>query len=109
MLEAFQPDLEGSEFAARAAVLASVSLAGALPRTPPTGRTTVRRRRFIIGGAIRHGLVGTTPSLTDLEDDDLNTHIDFRRDHAAARMIGSGCLCERRRAEPSSRCCSSRG
>ena len=39
---------------------------------------------FIIGGAIRRGLVGTTPSLTDLEDGDLKTHIDFRRDYAAA-------------------------
>jgi uncharacterized protein (DUF1501 family) len=39
---------------------------------------------FIIGEAIRRGLVGTTPSLTDLEDGDLKTHIDFRRDYAAA-------------------------
>jgi hypothetical protein len=39
---------------------------------------------FMIGGAIRRDLVGTPPSLTDLEDGDLKTHIDFRRDYAAA-------------------------
>jgi hypothetical protein len=39
---------------------------------------------FVIGGSIRGGPAGTTPGLTDLEDADLKTHIDFRRVHAAA-------------------------
>jgi uncharacterized protein (DUF1501 family) len=39
---------------------------------------------FIIGGAIRRGLIGTTPSLTDLEEGDMKTHTDFQRDYAAA-------------------------
>jgi uncharacterized protein (DUF1501 family) len=33
---------------------------------------------------VKGALVGTTRSLTDLEDGDLKTHIDFRRVYAAA-------------------------
>ena len=78
---AFQPDLEGSGLAARAAVLVFSEFGRRVAENATHGTAAPV---FIIGGAIRRGLVGTTPSLTDLEDGDLKTHIDFRRDYAAA-------------------------
>ncbi len=39
---------------------------------------------FLLGGGVRGGPTGTTPSLTDLVDGDLKTHVDFRRVYAAA-------------------------
>jgi uncharacterized protein (DUF1501 family) len=38
---------------------------------------------FLAGAAVRPGLVGPTPSLTELEDGDLKVGIDFRRVYAA--------------------------
>jgi uncharacterized protein (DUF1501 family) len=38
---------------------------------------------FLAGAGVRPGLVGRTPSLTDLEDGDLKVGIDFRRVYAA--------------------------
>jgi uncharacterized protein (DUF1501 family) len=37
---------------------------------------------FVAGGKIRGGLVGRTPSLLDLADGDLKTHVDFRQVYA---------------------------
>jgi uncharacterized protein (DUF1501 family) len=37
---------------------------------------------FVAGGRVRGGLVGTTPSLTDLVDGDLRPSLDFRRVYA---------------------------
>ena len=37
---------------------------------------------FLAGSKIRAGLHGHTPSLTDLEDGDLKTHVDFRSIYA---------------------------
>ncbi len=50
---------------------------------------------FIIGGAIRRGLVGTTPSLIDLEDGDLKAHIDFliKTMHGTGVLMTSARLC----------------
>jgi uncharacterized protein (DUF1501 family) len=39
---------------------------------------------FLIGKHVRAGLVGTTPSLLDIEDGDLKMAVDFRRIYAAA-------------------------
>ena len=36
------------------------------------------------GRGVKGGLVGTTPSLLDLEEDDLKVGLDFRRVYAAA-------------------------
>ncbi len=38
---------------------------------------------LLAGGGVRAGLVGPTPSLTDLEDRDLKVGVDFRRVYAA--------------------------
>jgi uncharacterized protein (DUF1501 family) len=85
VLGAFQPDLEGSGSAARAAVLVFSEFGRRVAENATHGTDHgTAAPVFIIGGAIRRGLVGTTPSLTDLEDGDLKTHIDFRRDYAAA-------------------------
>ena len=76
----FQPDLEGSGLAARAAVLVFREFGRRVAENATHGTDhSTAAPGFIIGGAIRRGLVGTTPSLTDLEDGDLKTHIDFRR------------------------------
>src|SRR5262249_2589576 len=37
----------------------------------------------LAGGSVKAGLVGTTPSLTDLEDGDLKVGLDFRRVYAS--------------------------
>ena len=39
---------------------------------------------LLAGTGVRPGLVGPTPSLTDLEDGDLRAGVDFRRVYAAA-------------------------
>jgi uncharacterized protein (DUF1501 family) len=38
---------------------------------------------FLVGPAIRHGLIGNHPSLTDLDEGDLKMAIDFRQVYAA--------------------------
>ena len=38
---------------------------------------------FLAGRAVRSGLIGTYPSLADLEDGDLKMTVDFRRVYAA--------------------------
>lgn len=37
---------------------------------------------FVAGTPVKSGLYGTTPSLLDLEDDDLKRHVDFRQVYA---------------------------
>jgi uncharacterized protein (DUF1501 family) len=37
---------------------------------------------FLAGNAVRCGLIGTVPSLTDLQDGDLKVGMDFRRVYA---------------------------
>jgi uncharacterized protein (DUF1501 family) len=85
VLGAFESDLEGSGLADRAAVLvfSEFGRCAAENATHGTDHGTAAPVS-IIGGAIRGGLVGATPRLTDLEDGDLQTHIDFRRVLAAA-------------------------
>jgi uncharacterized protein (DUF1501 family) len=81
---AFQPDVEGSGLAARAAVLVFSEFGRRVAENATHGTDHgTAAAVFIIGGTIRRGLVGTTPSLTDLEDGDLKTHIDTLRDYAA--------------------------
>ena len=38
---------------------------------------------FLAGPGVKPGLVGTTPSLTDLQDGDLKVGLDFRRVYAS--------------------------
>jgi uncharacterized protein (DUF1501 family) len=84
-LGAFQSDLECSGLADRAAVLVFSEFGRRVAENATHGTDHgTAAPVFVIGGAIRSGLIGTTPSLTDLEDGDLKTHIDFRRVYAAA-------------------------
>jgi uncharacterized protein (DUF1501 family) len=85
VLGTFESDLESSALADRAAVLVFSEFGGRVAEhaTHAMNHGTAAPV-FIIGGAIRRGPVGTTPSLIDLEDGDLKTHIEFRRVHAAA-------------------------
>ena len=83
-LGAFQPDLEGSGLADRAAVLVFGEFGRRIAENATHGTDHgAAVPVFNIGGAIRRGLVGTNPSLTNLDDGDLKTHIDFRRVYAA--------------------------
>ncbi len=67
-LRAFQPDLEGSGLADRAAVMVFGEFGWRVAENAAHGTDHgAAAPVFIIGGAIRRGLVGTTPSLTDLE------------------------------------------
>jgi uncharacterized protein (DUF1501 family) len=85
VLGAFQSGLEGSGLADRAAVLVFSEFGRRVAENATHGTDHgTAAPVFIIGGAIRGGVVGTTPSLTDLEDGDLKAPIDFRRVDAAA-------------------------
>jgi uncharacterized protein (DUF1501 family) len=84
-LGAFQSDLESSGLADRAAILVFSEFGRRVIENATHGTDHgTAAPVFLIGGAVRGGLVGTTPSLTDLEDGDLKTHVDFRRVYAAA-------------------------
>jgi uncharacterized protein (DUF1501 family) len=84
-LGAFQSDLENSGLADRAAVLVFSEFGRRVCENATHGTDHgTAAPVFLIGGAIRGGLFGTTPSLTDLDDGDLKTHVDFRRVYAAA-------------------------
>ena len=59
---------------------------------------------FLAGPAVKPGLLGAYPSLTDLDDGDLRPVVDFRRIYATFSNAGSVCLPRRHSAERSSRC-----
>jgi uncharacterized protein (DUF1501 family) len=83
-LGAFQSDLERSGLADRAVVLVFSEFGRRVAENASHGTDHgTAAPVFLIGGAIRGGLAGTTPSLTDLENGDLKTHVDFRRVYAA--------------------------
>jgi uncharacterized protein (DUF1501 family) len=83
-LGAFHADLDGSGLADRAAVLAFSEFGRRVAENASHGTDHgTAAPVFLMGGGVRGGLVGTTPSLTDLEDGDLKTHVDFRRVYAA--------------------------
>lgn len=46
---------------------------------------------FLAGGRIRHGFIGAHPSLTDLEDNALKFHTDFRSIYATVLQRWLGC------------------
>jgi uncharacterized protein (DUF1501 family) len=58
------------------------------------------RPMFLVGPSVKSGLVGSTPSMTNLVDGDLNVGIDFRSVYAsvlsdwlpcpAQQVVGSG-------------------
>ena len=47
---------------------------------------------FVAGPSVKGGVVGKHPSLSDLGDDDLKFHTDFRRVYAT--MLGSWLGCD---------------
>ncbi len=83
-LGTFQSDLEHSKLADRAVVLVFSEFGRRVAENASHGTDHgTAAPVFLIGGAIRGGLAGTTPSLTDLEDGDLKMNVDFRSVYAA--------------------------
>ena len=82
-LKAVVDDLAAAKLADRVAVLA-FSEFGRRAQENASGGTDhgTAGPVFLAGPAVRGGLVGKTPSLTDLEDGDLKAGIDFRRVYA---------------------------
>ena len=84
-LGAFHADLDASGLANRAAVLVFSEFGRRVAENVSHGTDHgTAAPVFLLGGGVRGGLAGTTPSLTDLVDGDLKTHVDFRRVYAAA-------------------------
>jgi uncharacterized protein (DUF1501 family) len=82
-LQAFLDDMAGSKLADRVLVLC-FSEFGRRVRENGSGGTDhgAAGPVFLAGPAIKPGLLGTYPSLTDLEDGDLKPLVDFRRVYA---------------------------
>ena len=90
-LGAFHADLDASGLANRAAVLVFSEFGRRVAENGSHGTDHgTAAPVFLLGGAVRGGLAGTTPSLTDLLDGDLKIHVDFRRVYAAVleRRLG---------------------
>ena len=103
-LGAFHADLDASGLANRAAVLVFSEFGRRVAENVSHGTDHgTAAPVFLLGGGVRGGPTGTAPSLTDLVDGDLKTHVDFRRVYAAALSSGSGCLRRQHSAERSSR------
>jgi uncharacterized protein (DUF1501 family) len=80
---AFQSDLDASGLSDRVATLVFSEFGRRVAENASHGTDHgTAAPVFIAGTAVRAGLVGTTPSLTDLEEGDLKTHLDFRRVYA---------------------------
>jgi uncharacterized protein (DUF1501 family) len=83
-LKAFLDDLAAARLAERVVVLA-FSEFGRTVRENASGGTDhgTAGPVFLAGAKVKAGLMGQTPSLTDLADGDLKVGIDFRRVYAA--------------------------
>jgi uncharacterized protein (DUF1501 family) len=83
-LRRFQEDLEGSGLADRVVVLCFSEFGRRVSENGSAGTDHgTAGPVFLVGKQVRAGLIGETPSLLDLEDDDLKTTVDFRRIYAA--------------------------
>jgi uncharacterized protein (DUF1501 family) len=82
-LGAFLADLAAAKLAERVAVLCFSEFGRRVRENGSQGTDHgTAGPVFLAGGAVKAGLVGGTPSLTDLEDGDLKVGIDFRRVYA---------------------------
>ena len=83
-LGAFLDDLTTARLAERVAVLCFSEFGRRVADNGSAGTDHGTAGPVILAGAgVRPGLVGPTPSLTDLEDGDLKVGVDFRRVYAA--------------------------
>jgi uncharacterized protein (DUF1501 family) len=84
-LGAFLDDLTTARLAERVAVLCFSEFGRRVADNGSDGTDHGTAGPVILAGAgVRAGIVGPTPSLTDLEDGDLKIGLDFRRVYAAA-------------------------
>lgn len=84
-LGAFLDDLKTARLAERIAVLCFSEFGRRVAENGSAGTDHGTAGPVLLAGAgVRPGLVGPTPSLTDLEDGDLRVDVDFRRVYAAA-------------------------
>jgi uncharacterized protein (DUF1501 family) len=82
-LRAFLDDLASANLADRVAILAFSEFGRRVAENGSAGTDHgTAGPVFLAGSRVRSGLVGTTPSLTDLQDGDLKTSIDFRQVYA---------------------------
>jgi uncharacterized protein (DUF1501 family) len=91
-VEAFYRDLEAQGNAERVVVMAFSEFGRRVAENGSAGTDHgTAAPVFIVGGAIRPGLHGRQPSLTDLVDGDLKHHVDFRAVYATLlhRWLGA--------------------
>jgi uncharacterized protein (DUF1501 family) len=82
-IRAFLDDIRGAGLAERVAVLCFSEFGRRAAENGSHGTDHgTAGPVFLAGGRVKAGLVGTTPSLTDLEGGDLKMGIDFRRVYA---------------------------
>jgi uncharacterized protein (DUF1501 family) len=82
-LRAFLEDLAHAKLADRVTVLAFSEFGRRVAENGSAGTDHgTAAPVFLAGTRVRAGLVGTTPSLTDLQDGDLKAGLDFRRVYA---------------------------
>jgi uncharacterized protein (DUF1501 family) len=82
-LRAFLDDLAGAGLADRVAVLAFSEFGRRVAENGSAGTDHgTAGPVFLFGRGVRSGLVGNTPNLTNLEDGDLKTSLDFRHVYA---------------------------
>jgi uncharacterized protein (DUF1501 family) len=83
-IRAFLDDLKGAGLAERAAVLCFSEFGRRAAENGSYGTDHgTAGPVFLAGGRVKAGLVGRTPSLSDLDGGDLKMGIDFRRIYAA--------------------------
>ena len=79
-LKAFLDDLKVAKLDQQVAVMAFSEFGRRVQENGSAGTDHgVAGPMFLAGGAVRNGIVGSHPSLTDLDDGDLKTSIDFRQ------------------------------
>lgn len=79
-LKAFLDDLKGAKLDQQVAVMAFSEFGRRVHENGSAGTDHgVAGPMFLAGGAVRGGLVGAHPSLTELDDGDLKAAIDFRQ------------------------------
>ncbi len=83
-LKAFLDDLAESKLAERVTVMTFSEFGRRVAENASAGTDHgTAAPLFLAGGGVQAGLVGATPSLTDLEQGDLKMAIDFRRVYAS--------------------------
>jgi uncharacterized protein (DUF1501 family) len=83
-LQAFQDDLGAAQLAEQVSLLAFSEFGRRVQENGDAGTDHgTAGPVFLVGPGVNGGLVGTTPSLTDLDNGGLKVGIDFRRVYAS--------------------------